>query len=163
MPTRRPIGQQLRVAAGGAAATDHGAPGEATKSLPGVVADGPRFLDQLVKGKGGTPPAREGVECHLRSDHPRPTTTFTAARLPFGPAPSRAPSYILSGLRSDQISSENVHVQICHPNGHFFVCEMSIKSRLRAPPVWDPNLTSCVGRDFVVAAVAVGGSGGPAE
>ena len=60
MPTRRPIGQQLRVAAGGAAATDHGAPREATKSLPGVVADRPRFLDQLVKGKGERPRPGKG-------------------------------------------------------------------------------------------------------
>lgn len=68
---------------------------------------------------------------------------------------SEAPSYILSGPISDWFSWKNVHVKICLPNGHFFVCEKSIKSRSRARPVWDANLTSCVGRDFVVVVVAL--------
>lgn len=125
------------------------------KAPPGVATARPKSRDQLVR-KGETPPARGGVECHSRSDHPdrrRPSPLPIRTVLL-----SEAPSYILSGLRSAAISSKNVGGQNCPPNGHFVVWETSIKSRSRAPPGWDTNLTFCVGRDLVAIAAPAGRS-----
>jgi hypothetical protein len=112
---------------GGAAATGHGAPRGATESPPGVVTDRPWICRPVGRGRG---------------KRPRPATTLTTV---WTVLLSEAPSYILSGLGSDRVSSKNVQVQICHPNGHFWVWETSIKSRSGPPPVWTANLTFCVG------------------
>jgi len=51
---------------GGAAATDHGAPREATESLPGVVADRPKNFDQLAGEGGNAPgPGRGGMSLKI--------------------------------------------------------------------------------------------------
>jgi hypothetical protein len=132
-PPRQPADQRPRVClTGGAAATGHGAPRGATESPPGVVTDRPLKCRPVGRGRG---------------KRPRPVTAIATVRAVLL---SEAPSYILSRLRSDQISSKNVQVQICHPNGHFFVWESSIKSRSGPRPVWAANLTFCVGTVSVV-------------
>ena len=105
--------------------------------------------------RGGEERSRplEGVECHLRSDHPQ--LQYWTVLL------SEVPSYILSGLGSGRVSSKNVHAQFRRPNGHCFVRPASIKSRWRAPPVWDLISRSAWEGTWVVVVAAVPAGKGP--
>lgn len=78
-PPRRTIGQQLRVVERAGRLRPSGVPRKQPTEEPGL--EGPKrppqrekvSRDQLATrrdGKGETPAAREGVECHSRSDHP---------------------------------------------------------------------------------------------